>query len=123
MKRQKYSCLEQFFMNAKNDEESFIYRLHEEDYFDKARFETYIANCDQLVIFYSLRGRSDNYYRIIAEILDTFERTLLHLHYHLDPSDICEIENYDVLDQEGYFIEVGQTIRMTTRNLLYLYLD
>lgn len=100
--------LEKFLMREMEARSSttFIYRLHERDVFDKAKFRELISKMNELADCYAGGGGTENSGSIARSINDCFMYVMSRFYFHLASDDLSVIENYaDISDEIPDFIE------------------
>lgn len=73
------------------DESTFMYQLHEQGVFDKAKFLRLISKADELT---KSDDGMDDYNALLCGLADCFLYIMSSLYYHLDSNDVYVIENY-----------------------------
>lgn len=101
-----------------DSKETFIYRLHECDFFDKDKFQRLVSDANELADYWIDEGKTENYAVIAKEIADTFMYTMLRLHCHFDPVDLSVIGNYEDIRDDLYDFMIDD-MRNTLRKLIF----
>lgn len=93
---QNITQLEQIIINQSlaEDEQTFLYQLHELSLFDKTKFDQLLTNCLVLANTYHQSGKTDNYGQVVKGILLIFEHTLFLFYCHNAEHDYFHISNY-----------------------------
>lgn len=87
-------------------ETTFLYQFHENGYFDREKFQGLIFHVNKLADFYIRNGKTENYKKIAAGIIDRFEYVICCFYWHLAPDDLYTIENYnDIKEEIPYFCD------------------
>ena len=88
---------------------SFIYELHNDQFFNKDKLNLLLNECQLLLHLYKENGKSEKHPEILKGIISTFQHTLFLISCHFMPDDDFIINNYEIeLSSEiisDYYIE------------------
>lgn len=79
---------------ATEDPKSFMYQLHENNFFDTNKLAYLLATCYQLIKLYQHNGTTNNYFRVLKDVTTIFEYTLFLIACHFIEDDQFVIKNY-----------------------------
>ncbi|OCG26450.1 MULTISPECIES: Imm41 family immunity protein [unclassified Gilliamella] len=100
------------------DEQSFLYQLHELSFFDKSTFNQLLNNCQALAKAYQQLGKTNNYNEVVKGILLIFEYTLFSFYCHHAEHDYFHISNYGDELTTNDISDYYDKIRLITQQII-----
>ena len=100
------NCLNILIKNYKGEKGSFIYSLHEKNYFDKELYHEYYHCLSDL--------KKNNKHVISTEMLNmiffTYDYFIRSIIWSLSPNDLSKINNINIEDINGHIDELSNLI-------------
>lgn len=80
------------------DENTFIFKLHERNYFDINKFVKLISSIDELYNFYEKNGKTIFYKSLTTKINKTLPYIISCFYYHENEHDQFKIKNFNEIE-------------------------